>query len=74
MAENDDIAIDSYLAEDIESIKSWFYTNLAPYMKYSHVCFNAEGVGNQWDLQKLWQVQLPDITKQILVLDIILSQ
>ena len=43
MAENDDIAIDSYLAEDIESVKSWFYTNLAPYMKYSHVCFNAEG-------------------------------
>ena len=43
MAENDDIAIDSYLAENIESVKSWFYTNLAPYMKYSHVCFNAEG-------------------------------
>ena len=43
MAENDDIAIDSYLAENIESVKSWIYTNLAPYMKYSHVCFNAEG-------------------------------
>lgn len=43
MAENDDIAIDSYLAENIESVKSWFHTNLAPYMKYSHVCFNAEG-------------------------------
>ena len=43
MAENDDIAIDSYLAEDLSSVKSWFYTNLAPYMKYSHVCFNAEG-------------------------------
>lgn len=43
MAENDDIAIDSYLAEDLSSVKNWFYTNLAPYMKYSHVCFNAEG-------------------------------
>lgn len=30
------------MAENIESVKSWFYTNLAPYMKYSHVCFNAE--------------------------------
>lgn len=44
--EGDDVDMSMLLKdEDTNSQKQWFETYFAPYMKYSHVCYNEAGAG-----------------------------